>query len=67
MSVATCARQLTGLKWKQVLWKLPFAVALQLDVLYWQREGRIYKTSNKKSILAELEKADAASKNGERG
>jgi hypothetical protein len=39
ISVASTVVQLTGLPWDDVLWHLPAAIALQVNLLFWQREG----------------------------
>jgi hypothetical protein len=39
MEIATAVVSMTGKDWDYVLWDMPAAVAIQLHLLYWQRQG----------------------------
>jgi hypothetical protein len=57
--VATTVHSLTGLPWHYVLWELPVAIAYQLHILYWQREGNVYLKDQTARIRRRLIKEDA--------
>jgi hypothetical protein len=45
---------MTGLPWNDCLWNLPVAIAYQIELLYWQREGNVFKRDSKAEIMKEL-------------
>jgi hypothetical protein len=45
---------MTGLPLHDVLWNLPVAIAYQIELLFWQREGTVFRRDSKAEILKEL-------------
>jgi hypothetical protein len=56
IEVATVVVSMTGLSWEYVLWELPVAIAYQIQILYWTRQGHAHYTDNSKKIRKLLEK-----------
>jgi hypothetical protein len=60
IEIATTVFALTGLPWHHILWELPVAIAYQLQLLYWIRQGHIYYRDQTARIRRALAREDAA-------
>jgi hypothetical protein len=54
ISVATCVYAVSGIGFNDALWNIPAALAYQLHLLYWQRQGTVFRRDNRAEILKEL-------------
>jgi hypothetical protein len=54
VEIATCAIALTGMSWEQVLWRIPAALCVQLQLLYYQRRGTIFIKDTRAKIRRQL-------------
>jgi hypothetical protein len=54
IQVATIVVSMTGLAWEHVLWQLPAAIAYQIQILYWQRQGRNFYVDRSAKIRRQL-------------
>lgn len=59
IEIATCVHALTGLPWNHILWELPVAIAYQLQILYWSRQGNVYLQDRTARIRRQLAREDA--------
>jgi hypothetical protein len=60
IEVATSVYALTGLPWHDILWELAAAIAYQLQILYWTRQGHVYLRDQSARIRRRLAREDAA-------
>lgn len=56
IQVATVVVSMTGLPWEHVLWELPVAIAYQIQILYWMRQGHAHYVDRSKKIRRQLER-----------
>ena len=54
INVATCVYAVSGISFTDALWNIPAALAYQLQLLYCQRQGSVFKRDTKAEILAAL-------------
>ena len=54
IALATTVSQMTRMSFLDVLWQLPAAVAYQINLLHWQREGTVLLVDDRAEIRAAL-------------
>jgi hypothetical protein len=54
ISIATTVSQMTRMSLLDVLWQLPAAVAYQVNLLHWQRDGNVFLVDDREEIRAAL-------------
>jgi hypothetical protein len=59
IQIATAVHQMTGLPWRYILWELPAAIAYQIHILYWQRQGAVYYKDQTARIRRRLMREEA--------
>jgi hypothetical protein len=59
VETASIVHQMTGLNWHDALWELPAAIAYQLQILYWMRQGHTYLKDQVARIRRQLMREDA--------
>ena len=51
INVATCVYAVSGIAFADILWHIPAALAYQLQLVYAQRQGQVFKLDNKAEIM----------------
>jgi hypothetical protein len=54
LNVVSCVYAVSGIALEEALWHIPAALSYQLQLIYWQREGHVFKRDAKAEILAQL-------------
>jgi hypothetical protein len=54
INVASCVYAVSGIAFDDALWNIPVALAYQLQLLFFQRQGAVFRRDNREQILKEL-------------
>jgi hypothetical protein len=54
IEVAACVYAVSGIVFDDCLWNIPAALSYQMQLIFYQRQGNIFKLDNRADILAQL-------------